>query len=130
MMTTTIGTHSRGHPDESDDQMPITKTHGGRSKDKRVSAMSLGVPIEEKTTPMNGRLKPASSPCSSFGSPIGGFLDDLEGQPPVGRRHHHRPEATGGPPFRRRGKARNDAPQRKQDQGGYRYKPDKNSRQM
>ena len=53
-MTTTIGTHSRGHPRiKQTIRMPITNTQGGMLKDKSVSAMNLGVPMEEKTAPMN-----------------------------------------------------------------------------
>ena len=34
-------------------RMPITKTQGGMFQDSNVSAMNLGVPMEEKTAPMN-----------------------------------------------------------------------------
>jgi hypothetical protein len=54
IMTTTIGIHSRGQPKiKQTIRMPPRKTQLGKSQESRVLAMKVGVPMEEKTTPMN-----------------------------------------------------------------------------
>jgi hypothetical protein len=53
-MTTTIGTHSKGQPRiKQTVRIPTRKHQGGKFQESKVLAMKDGVPIEEKTTPMN-----------------------------------------------------------------------------